>query len=156
MLSPYAKSKLKEWGARYLPAELLSVIVTMLVALLVFEFTGSQLTTAVVATWVGSGVYFGYILVMDMRFARRQRHAHGHRYTWQTFVQNIRALFVEFGVAELVDLFIIRPALMYYLPIWMDSLAWGTLVAKLAADLSFYAPAIVGYEISKRWLREFR
>jgi hypothetical protein len=156
VLSPYAKSKLKEWGARYLPAELLSVIVTMIVALLVFDLTGSQLTTAVVGTWVGSGVYFGYILAMDIRFARRQRHAHGHRYTWQTFGQNIRALFVEFGVAELVDLLIIRPALMYYLPIWMGSLAWGTLTAKLAADLTFYAPAIVGYEISKRWLREFR
>lgn len=155
MMTPAVKQKLKEWAARYLPAELLSVIVTMIVALLTFKITGSNLTTALVATWVGSGVYFGFILAMDIRFARRQRHAHGLRYNAHTFTQNIKALMVEFGVAELVDLLIIRPALMYYLPLWLESLALGTLIAKVAADLTFYVPAIIGYELSKRWLRKF-
>jgi hypothetical protein len=150
------KQKLKEWARRYLPAELCSVMVTMIVAMLTFELTGNSLTTALVATWVGSGVYFSYILAMDMRFAQRQRRARGHHYDWGTFAQNVRALLVEFGIAELVDLFIIRPALMYYLPLWIGSLAWGTLIAKVAADLTFYVPAIIGYELSKRWWRDFR
>ena len=70
-------------------------------------------------------------------------------------IQNIKALLVEFGVAEVIDLFIIRPALMYYLPLWIENLAFGTLVAKLLAYLTFYIPAIMSYELSKRWLREF-
>lgn len=154
-ISPALQTKLKAWGARYLPAELYSLIVTMIAAVVTFSWTGGHLITALVATWAGTVVYFGYILASDIRFARRQRHAHGHPYCFQTFVQNVEALVVEFGVAELVDLFIIRPALMYYVPLWMNDLIWGTLVAKLAADLTFYIPAIIGYELSKRWLREF-
>lgn len=155
MMSSAVIEKLKMWGARYLPAELYSLIVTMSVAVFTFEFTGSHLITALAATWTGSAVYFGYILVMDILFARQQRHAHGHRYCFETFVQNVEALIVEFGVAELADLLIIRPALMYYVPLWMGDLIIGTLIAKLAADLTFYVPAIIGYEMSRRWLRKF-
>lgn len=155
MMSPDLTQKLKAWRNRYLPAELYSLMVTMIVAVLTYEATSSHLITAVVGTVVGSCVYFGYILAMDIRFARRQRHACGKRYCLQTFIQNIKALLVEFGVAEVIDLFIIRPALMYYLPLWIENLAFGTLVAKLLADLTFYIPAIMSYELSKRWLREF-
>lgn len=148
--------KLKVWGARYLPAELYSLIVTMIAAVFTFASTNNNhLITALVATWAGSAVYFGYILAVDIRYARQQRHAHGHPYCFQTFVQNVEALVVEFGVAELVDLFVIRPVMMYYVPLWMDDLILGTLVAKLAADMTFYIPAIIGYELSRRWLREF-
>jgi hypothetical protein len=150
------KQKLKEWARRYLPAELVSLIITMVVAKLAFEATRSNLTTALVSTWIGSGVYYAYILLMDMRFARQQRRAHGHSYDLATFGQNIRALLVEFGVAELFDLFAIRPALMYYLPLWVGNLAVGTLAGKIAADLTFYVLAIIGYELSKRSLRDFR
>lgn len=154
-MTPIVRQKLGEWAARYLPAELLSVIVTLIVALITHHYSGSQLMTALVATWVGSGVYFGYILAVDIRYAHRQCRACGQTYRIATFVQNIQALLVEFGIAELVDLFIIRPALMYYLPLWLDNLALGTLIAKVAADLTFYVPAIIGYELSKRWLRDF-
>lgn len=153
--SPALVQKLKVWRNRYLPAELYSLIVTMVAAVLTYEATHSHLITAIVGTVAGSCVYFGYILAMDIRFARRKRHAHGKPYCLQTFIQNIKALVVEFGVAEVIDLFIIRPALMYYLPLWIENLAFGTLVAKLLADMTFYIPAIMSYELSKRWLREF-
>lgn len=155
MMSPVVAEKLKAWGARYLPAELYSLIVTMIVAVFTFTSTGSHLITALTATWAGSAVYFFYILMADIFFARQQRHAHGKPYCFQTFVQNVEALLVEFGVAELADLLIIRPAMMYYVPLWLDDLITGTLVAKLAADMTFYVPAIIGYELSQRWLRKF-
>lgn len=155
MISPAMVEKLKVWRARYLPAELYSLVVTMIVAVYTFSSTGSHLITALTATWAGSGVYFLYILVVDMRFARQQRHEHGKKYCFQTFVQNVEALVVEFGIAELADLLIIRPAMMFYVPVWMDDLIVGTLIAKLAADMTFYVPAIIGYEISQRWLRKF-
>lgn len=65
-------------------------------------------------TWIGSSVYSGYILLTDINLARRERHANGHRYTVAIFLQNRRALSVEFGVAELVGLLVIRPALRLY------------------------------------------
>ena len=60
------------------------------------------------------------------------------------------ALALEFGVAEILDSFLIRPALMYYVPIWTGRLLFGIAIAKIAADLTFYLPAIISYELVTR------
>lgn len=148
-------SKIKEWVRRYLPAEVISVAATILSALLCFYLTGSRLTTALVGTWIGNIGYFGYIILFDVYTTRRQLRQQGRTYTRRTLLANLKALAVEFGIAELLDSLLIRPALMYYMPIWLGSMALGTLVAKIAADVTFYIPAIIGYEITKRKMRNF-
>jgi hypothetical protein len=150
------KQKVKEWMRRYLPAEILSVLATMGGAAWAFWTTENRVTTALVGTWAGNVAYFGFLLLADALYARRVRHANGQRYTLRTFWQNVRALAVEFGVAEVADSFVIRPALMYYLPLLFGSLSWGVLAAKLLADVTFYVPAIISYELSKKRLRDFR
>jgi hypothetical protein len=99
--------------------------------------------------------YFGYLLAADMQLARRTRRAAGQPYTAAAFGRNLRALLVEFGVAELADSFLVRPLLMYWLPGLVGSVALGILLAKLAADVTFYVPAIISYELSKKRLRRF-
>lgn len=81
--------------------------------------------------------------------------AQGRRYTAGTLGRNIRALVVEFGVAEVFDSLFIRPALLYWLPRWLHSVPLGVLAAKLAADVTFYIPTIISYELSKQRLRKF-
>jgi hypothetical protein len=45
---------------------------------------------------------------------------------------------------------------MYYLPILLNSLTWGTFLAKITADVTFYLPTIFLYEVSKKIrLRDF-
>lgn len=149
-------SRIREWLWRYGPAELLSVLATLAAVALTFSLTRSRVTTALVGTWAGNAAYFGTILFSDVRLARRALHAQGRRYSARTLSRNLRALVVEFGAAEVLDSFFIRPALMYYLPIWTGPLATGTLLAKFAADLTFYLPAILAYELSKKRLRNFR
>lgn len=149
------KQKIREWLRRYLPAEVLSVVATLVSAALVMRSTSSGLQAALAGTWAGNVAYFGYLLAQDMRLAYRLRHARQLGYTWRTFGQNVRALAVEFGAAELADSFLIRPALMFYLPRWLGHFAGGILLAKLLADVSFYIPAIVSYELSKKRLRKF-
>ncbi|MBC8082980.1 MAG: hypothetical protein H7Z21_07190, partial [Hymenobacter sp.] len=75
--------------------------------------------------------------------------------TRRTFGRNVRALAVEFGPAEVLDSLLIRPALLYYVPHWLGSFAAGILLAKLLADVTFYVPAILSYELSKKRLRDF-
>jgi hypothetical protein len=150
------KHKLTEWARRYLPAEALSVVATLAAAFLAFQATHDDLRTALAATWAGNVAYFGYLLVLDVQLARRVRREQGQPYTLATFGKNVRALAVEFGVAELADSFLIRPALLYFLPRWLGSLGWGILLGKLLADVTFYLPAIIGYELSKKRLRDFR
>ncbi len=148
-------ARLREWLRRYGPAEVLSVIATLGAVTGTFALTHSRGTTALVGTWAGNVAYFGWMLAVDIHHTRRARRAAGQPYTAATLGQNLRALAVEFGPAEVLDSFVIRPALMYWLPIWTGSLGWGSLAAKLAADVTFYIPAILSYELSKKRLRRF-
>ena len=149
------KQKIREWLRRYLPAELLSGVATLAGAGLALHLTHSQLSAALAGTWAGNVAYFGYLLGQDVRLARRSCRARNQPYTRRTFGRNLRALVVEFGPAEVLDSLLIRPALLYYLPRWLGSFAAGVLLAKLLADVTFYVPAILSYELSKKQLRNF-
>ena len=140
---------------RYLPGEILSVILTLVSAGVVSYLTQNPVKTALAGTWGGNLAYFGYILIADIIQAKRVLHKLNQRYKFKSFLKNLRALLIEFGVAEIADSFFIRPLLMYYLPIWLNSLTWGILVAKFTADITFYVPAIISYEMSKKHLRKF-
>lgn len=149
------KQRLREWLRRYLPAELLSGVATLVAAGLVLQATHSEVRAALAGTWGGNIVYFGVLLAQDVRRARQARHRQGRPYTRRTFGRNLRALAVEFGPAEILDSLLIRPALMVWLPRWLEHFGWGILLAKLLADVTFYVPAILSYELSKQRLRQF-
>ena len=149
------KPKLIEWLKRYGLAEVISLTLTVLSSWLTFHFTQNKITTALVGTWIGNIGYFGTILIEDILLAIKQLQAVGKQYSSETFYKNVRALFVEFGIAELFDTLFIRPTLMYYIPIWVGDLSWGVIIAKFVADITFYIPAILSYELSKKKLRDF-
>ncbi|MDU0371814.1 hypothetical protein ACFPAF_15535 [Hymenobacter endophyticus] len=150
------KAKVGEWLRRYLPAEGLSVVATLGGAGLAWHLApGREVQAALAGTWAGNVAYFGWLLLQDVRQTRRQLHRCGQRYTRRTFGQNVRALVVEFGPAEVLDSLLIRPALMVWLPRLLGSRSGGIVAAKLLADVTFYVPAIVSYELSKKRLRRF-
>lgn len=149
------KNRAKEWIKRYLPAEIISIIVTLISSLLTYKLTKNNLTMALVGTWVGNIGYFGTILLTDIFKTNRDLALKNKSYTLKTFVLNVRALFVEFGIAEFFDSLFIRPTLMYYIPVWVNDISLGVIIAKFAADITFYVPAIIAYELSKKKLRSF-
>jgi hypothetical protein len=148
-------AQVREWLLRYGPAEVLSLLATLGAAAITVRVGGSRLGVALAATWAGNVAYFGLILGQDIWRTRRQLQQGGRAYTWGTFGRNVRALVVEFGAAEALDSLLIRPALMYWLPRWLHSVPQGVLVAKFAADVTFYVPAIISYELTKKKLRKF-
>lgn len=150
------KQKLTEWIKRYGLAEIISLTATVSASWLAFELTNNNLTTAITATWVGNVGYFGTILIQDIQLATNQLRSKGKEYSLETFYQNVRALFVEFGVAEIFDTFLIRPTLLYYFPLLIGNRTLGVVIAKFAADITFYIPAIISYELSKKKLRNFK
>jgi hypothetical protein len=147
------KIKIREWMKRYLPAEILSVIATLISASLAYQLTQNPLTTALAGTWGGNIAYFGYILLSDMRQTVKACQLVHAPYTGKTLLKNLRDLALEFGVAEVIDSFFIRPMLMYYLPMLTGNLSLGILTAKIAADVTFYIPTIASYELSKKYLK---
>lgn len=145
------KQKLREWIRRYFVAEILSFLTTLLAATFAYRITSNKIITALSATWGGNISYFGYILIRDIFGTRRKYEANKKTYTGASLLKNVRALILEFGVAEVIDSFFVRPALMYYLPIWINDLSLGILLAKTVADITFYIPAVIGYELSKKY-----
>lgn len=148
-------SRVRDWLLRYGPAEILSTMITLEAALAVKGTGGREVLVALTATWAGNLTYYSVILAQDVWSTRQKLQLHGRRYTLGILGRNARALVVEFGPAEALDALLSRPALMYWLPRAIHSLSWGVLAAKFAADVGFYIPTLISYELSKRRLRTF-
>ncbi|MDR3678670.1 MAG: hypothetical protein P4L41_01815 [Flavipsychrobacter sp.] len=148
-------AKIKEWLKRYLPAELLSTAATLGGGIIAYRIWNNATAIALVATWAGNLFYFGYILFNDVYWTKKTLHAHNKKYNSITFFKNIHAFVVEFGIAEVLDSFLIRPLLIYYLPLVIGNLFAGLLLAKFIADITFYIPAILSYEFAKKHFRNF-
>ena len=149
------RSKVKEWLWRYGPAEIISIPATLIPAWIAYNATQAPIAAALAGTWGGNIGYFGTILLRDIWQTRKELGRENRKYTWHTFRRNLRALVIEFGIAEVVDSLLVRPLLMYWLPLLLHDLTWGILAAKLVADISFYLPAILFYELSKKRYRKF-
>ncbi len=144
------RKKIKEWLWRYGPAEIISLPATLIPAHVVLQQSSSHLGAAIAGTWGGNIGYFGTILLCDIRSSRKKNKAAGRHYGLAAFRRTVQLLLIEFGLAEILDSFLVRPALMYYLPRWSGDFSAGILIAKFAADLSFYLPAIFFYEWSRK------
>lgn len=148
-------TKIKEWLWRYGPAEVISLAATLFASWAALSVTGSKTWTALAGTWGGNIGYFGTILLTDIILTRNRLVSEGKRFTKRTILKILRALFIEFGIAEVLDSFFIRPALLYWMPVWLQHMTWGLIAGKFMADITFYIPAVISYELSRRKFRNF-
>lgn len=63
-------------------------------------------------------------------------------------------MFFEFGVAEYFDSFVMRPTMMYLMPRITGNLTLGLILGKFTADVTFYVPTIIFYELRKKYLKD--
>lgn len=147
------KSKRREWLRRYIPAEVLGTMAALIGAWIAYSHTHSYVAAAA-SGWVGEGIgFYGYFITLELI-------QNAQFYQGRSFIKRISLaittastnLLVEFAPAEILDNFIIRPYLMYLVPQHIHPYPVGFLTGKFAADIIFYALAIVGYETRKRWL----
>jgi len=140
-LATLRRSSLR-WLRRYLPAELVGTPCALLCGWAAAELTGSTAVVAVAATWGENLGFYGLMLGRELR----QRGS-------TSFFVAVRDLFVEFGPAEALDSFVVRPGALYAGLALAPNPALGYFAGKLAADLSFYAPAILTHELQRGWAR---
>src|SRR3989344_7018530 len=101
------KRKLKEWGRRYIPAEILGTIIALACSFAVFGLTGNLIATAYAGT-VGENIgYYGLISARDIILSRRHHKAGNKEYTTISFLKNIRNLIMEFGLSEVFDFILV-------------------------------------------------
>ncbi|TSC56461.1 MAG: hypothetical protein G01um101418_332 [Parcubacteria group bacterium Gr01-1014_18] len=147
-------SKMKEWVSRYLPAEIMGTAGAMAAAGLVFFATDNRVLAAFVGAFGESIFYYGTIAWRDIR-ARQVLVRADHRTInrWD-FLKDIRNIFLEFSSAEILDSFFVRPFCLYFFPLMISPFLLGIFVGKLAADLIFYIPTIMGYELRKQYFKD--
>jgi hypothetical protein len=136
----WLRRKPLEWIARYGPAEVVGTVCAWAGSWIVYRLTRSEVAAAYGAAM---GENCGFYGVMILREHRRDRAAN------RTLVQTMSRLLLEFGPAELLDSFLIRPAAMGIATHALGR-GVGVIVGKLIADVTFYLPVIVSYELGQR------
>lgn len=147
------RHKHTEWLRRYLPAEIIGTTLALLGAWSVYLYTNSYVAAAA-AGWLGEGIgFFGYFITLELFRSHALYNEHG---LWKRITLTIAAastnLIVEFLPAEIIDNIVIRPFAMYIAPIYIHPYPVGFLIGKFAADIIFYAIAILSYEARRHWL----
>ena len=147
-----ALRKAREWVIRYGPAEICGTITALLGAWIGHSASGSLVVAAVSGT-IGENIgYYGYSVTREVLHCFRQNHLHARsKRLLLTAWHTLRNMLIEFGPAELLDSFLVRPASFYVLPLLTNNFFAGIIAGKLLADVVFYGIAIIGYELRKKY-----
>ncbi|MDY0908712.1 hypothetical protein [Microbacterium sp. CFBP9034] len=133
------------WITRYLPAEIVGTAAMVMAGLLATLWTDSPALIALAALL---GEFVGFYLVLAFTIYIEQ--APASRTRGVALTRTMMLLVAEFGVAELLDTLLIRPAaLMAGVWLFADPL-WGLLVGKVVADVIFYAIAAGAFTVTAR------
>ena len=138
------RRKLKIWTKRYLPAEIFGTLGAIVFPTLASFLTANVVVIAFVGTWGENVGFYGTMLFQEMRESKHQG--------FKALRKSLRNIFLEFGVAETVDSLFLRPAVMFFTVSYFDNLQLGLPVGKIAADVIFYIPAVISYELRKKHL----
>lgn len=138
MKTLFLNSPLQSWAQRYLLAEILSTVCALLAAAGVYALAGHALAAALANTVAGSLSFYAVMLAREQRGGLRD------------VPRAVGALVLEFGPAEALDTLLVRPSLLYAGMTFGPNPQLGVLLGKLAADVCFYAPAIVSHELLRR------
>ena len=114
---------------------------------------GPLLGSALLGSWAEDIAFVGYFAVRAVREqSRHHKHHHWVKYYPLTFGLAFWSLFIELGLAEVIDKFV-RPALLYEIPHGLHNLVAGFILAKLAADIVYYIFAYAGRTVRIRYFK---
>lgn len=143
-----------QWIARYLPLEVLGTVTAVAGSWAAYEASGSIVVAALAGT-IAEGVgYYALVVIRGIRghLASQRVSRVGRRSGRAAFAiaLTLRGMLAEFGPAEVLDTFLVRPALLIAAAAWLGPNPTAWLVGKIAADVVFYVVAIASFELGRR------
>ncbi|MFB7892702.1 hypothetical protein ACFC1I_10935 [Microbacterium sp. NPDC056044] len=133
------------WIVRYLPAEIAGTAALVVGGLSATLWTDAAPLIAVAAL-VGEIIGFYAVLAVTIYIEQAAASGTRRRAVGRTAV----LLVAEFGAAELLDTFLVRPAALM-LGVWLiPDPVWGMLAGKVVADVVFYAVAAGAFTVTAR------
>ena len=142
-------TKVKDWIRRYGPAELVGIATALLGSWLLYVATRNEVAAAYGGARGENLGFDGVLVGREIRNARRAARAARLPYGPGAWARTATNLMIEFGAAEILDSGVIRPLAMGLGTLWLGR-AWGIPAGKLAADITFYVPVIIMYEMRRR------
>ncbi len=142
------RAKLTEWLKRYLALEVVATVCSLTGGLGAASLTASGGVIAYAAAWAENAGFYGYALLREVRSKSGDTPLSFGAVT-SVLLPSVRALIVEFGPAEVLDSFVLRPVCMYLLPQLTGHLVVGLVLGKVLADVAFFGLVVIAYEWSK-------
>ena len=147
--------KLREWTVRYFWAEVFSTAFTFFFGWCSGLFTANPVIIAYAGTLGAAVGFYGVIFIRDIRKSFRDHSPDTAGNKALLIAGCLRNMGFEFGLAEVIDFFIVRPFFLFYGPVVLKNYFWGILAGKTVADIIFFAISILMYEIRKKHLHWF-
>lgn len=140
------RTKLAQWVARYGPPEVVGTATAIAGSVIVYQLNGSEIAAAYGGAMGENLGFYGALLLRELLRDLRCARAAGTPYRRADFARSAAGILFEFGPAELLDSFIVRPLLMGIASHYFGQVR-GVILGKLASDVTFYLPVIMSYEI---------
>ena len=144
------KNKIREWFRRYSIALLLAYIVSIAIANFAKVSTGNIIVSAFLATWADNIAFYGYIALKDLK----RKKVKNLQSAASELAKLVRNMVFEFGPAEYLDSFIIRPFLLSVFPLAISNYSIAILLGNLVAEITYFIPTIISYETRKKVFRD--
>lgn len=137
---------------RYLLAEILSTVLSLTTAWVIYRTAEDNVLAAFGGSAMASISFYGIIAYNDVRKSLKHHRKHDLGYGLVAYFKDLRNLVIEFGPSEILDVMAVRPFFMYLMPKIIGEFVLGTFIGKMIADVVFFIPAIVMYEVRKKHL----
>lgn len=144
------KDKVKEWVCRYGLSLTLAIPAAVITAKLVYSVSGSLVVAALAATWADNIVFYGLIAYKDLK--RRKRRS--TKSALHGMLKLMRNMIFEFSPAEYLDSFLIRPFYLSVFPYLIANYSLAIFLGSLAAEISYFIPTILAYELRKKVFKD--
>lgn len=135
-----------KWIKRYAIVEIISITTVVTTANISYWITKNTILSAFIATWAENFAFYGFIILRDLR---ERKHLHGEKLLirWGHTLKNT---LIEFGPAEYLDSFIMRPFFLSFFPKIIQNYSIAIFTGSIVANICFYIPAIMSYEIRRK------
>lgn len=144
-----ARSRPAAWFRRYGLAELAGLALAIAAGWMAHLLGAHEVVVAYAATVFENVGFYGTIAARQVAADRRTALLTDGAYEPRHVARTFRELLLEFGPAELLDSAILRPLAMG-LGVRLLGLEAGIVAGKLAADVTFYLPVILTYELRRK------
>lgn len=140
------KKKLNEWLKRYAFAELVGIVFALVFSNLSMIFFGNIIVSGFIGTWADNLGFYGTMVSKDLKKRRKINKKLGIN----DYLIQLRNIIIEFGPAEYLDSFLIRPFYLIFSPYTISNYSLAIFIGTILADVTYFIPTIIFYEIRKK------